>query len=104
MCVLPEVPVFDGGVVPSSAPITCTNCGQLLYLACGPDSPPPDVDRAVTRSEGRKNARFKPKPCFRCLRTFQPKGPRSTYCGRADCESVAQSRHPVAASHPSSSD
>ena len=49
MCKNPEVPVFDGSLVPSSHPVRCVNCGAELFLACGPDTPAP-VKAPVTVS------------------------------------------------------
>lgn len=91
MCAKPELPIFDGSAVPSSRPVRCTNCGAELYLACGPDSPAPEG--SPLKGKPRVKYVLKPKPCARCLRTFQPSGPRSLYCGRADCDDYARFKH-----------
>lgn len=85
MCVTPELPVFDGSAVPSSQPVRCVKCGEEIYLACGPDSISDTITHPTKQQLHRRTVKYAPKPCARCLRTFDPKGPRSLYCDRADC-------------------
>lgn len=92
MCNHPEVPIYDGRAVPSSAPARCATCGGELALVCtgkGCDAPLGENNRVRGRGISRTGTRtFKPKPCARCLRTFQPRGPHSLYCGREDCAAI----------------
>lgn len=86
MCKNTEIAKADLSRV--NQPVRCANCGAEIYIACGPDTEPA-MTKSRKMSKIRRAMHYAPKPCLRCTRMFDPKGPASLYCQREDCTEVS---------------